>query len=480
MNCVHIASEVAPFSKTGGLADVAGALPQALARLGADVTVISPCYSCVARSARSASVLFPSLPVCGKSVRVLETSLAGARHLFVDEPGAFGRAGLYGEAGRDYPDNAERFVLFCRAAIEALLRLDRKPDIIHCHDWQAALVPLLVAERCAGTPLSAAKTVLTVHNLGYQGNFPRDKFRLLDVDDRLFSPAGVEFYGQVSFLKAGLLFAHRLTTVSPTYAREVQTPELGFGFDGILKARSRDLSGILNGIDTDVWNPGTDPVLAARFSADRPGPKENCKRALFEQLGLDGPDAPLFTAVTRLAGQKGVDLVVHRLPSLVRAGARVAVLGTGEPELESALAALARQHAGRVSVTVGFSEELAHRIYAAGDFFLMPSQYEPCGLGQLIALRYGNLPVASRTGGLADTVSDVDEDPGTGNGLLFERGDAAGFGRALERALALYRDPARLRAVRRRGMGTDFSWDARAGDYLALYRAAATSGTRES
>ena len=477
MKVVHLSSEVAPFSKTGGLADVAGALPDALARLGADVTVISPYYPSVCCAAKTE--VKASVSVRGASVSVRRLPGPGlVRHLFLDEPAAFNRPCLYGEQGKDYPDNAERFSLFCRAALETVSKLGLAPDVIHCHDWQTSLVPLYLTESYAGAPLSRTKTVLTIHNLGYQGNFPKEKFRLLGLPERLFSPAGVEYYNQVSFLKAGLLFANRLTTVSPTYAREILTPELGFGFDGILKSREPDLSGILNGIDTACWNPAADPALARPFSAENPSGKEAGKRALLTELGLSGGDAPLFSAVTRLAGQKGIDLITGRIPALVRAGARVAVLGTGEPEHERALAALAGKHPSRVSARICFSEELAHRIYAGADFFLMPSRYEPCGLGQMLALRYGTLPIASRTGGLADTVIDMSENPGAGNGFLFERGDEPGFGAALERALALYAHPERLALVRGRGMRADFSWDARAGEYLALYRA--TSSRTES
>lgn len=465
MTIVHVTSEVAPFSKTGGLADVTGSLPAALARAGADTVVISPAYPSVREAGHKlAPVAALDISLAGKTRRVelLQARSAGVGQLFIDCPEYFDRAGLYGETGQDYTDNAERFLLLCRSALAALDRLAVRPDIIHCHDWQTGLLPLL-----ARTERRELGTVFTIHNLGYQGLFPAGVFPGLGLPDSCWSPDGLEYFDQVSFLKAGLVYADRLTTVSPTYAREIQEPELGFGMDPILRARSEDLHGILNGIDTEYWNPKTDPHLPARYSADRTEGKAANRRALAEELKFL-PDGPLFGMVSRLAGQKGIDLVLTEIPRLAGLGARVCILGTGQPEYHAALKELVLRYPGSVAAVLGFDEALAHRIYAASDFFLMPSEYEPCGLGQMIALRYGTLPVAARTGGLADTVFEATDT--AGNGFIFERGDAAGFAAALDRAVALYSRPGQLAAARRRGMETDFSWGARADEYLALYR----------
>ncbi|MEO0081477.1 MAG: glycogen synthase GlgA [candidate division WOR-3 bacterium] len=470
MTVAHLASEVAPFSKTGGLADVTGALPQALVRAGLQVAVISPLYPSVVEAGFNPAISDTFTVTVGdrtRTVRLLELVDRGVRYIFVDEPGFFGRAGIYGDAHGDYPDNAERFILFCRAALEAVARLVPEPDVVHCHDWQTALVPLLVKE--CFPALNWMPTVLTIHNLGYQGNFPKEKFQLLGVPARLFGPDGVEFYGSVSFLKAGLLFADRLTTVSPTYAREIMTAELGFGLDGVLRARAADLSGILNGIDVEVWNPSKDPYLDLCFDSQSLTAKDRNREQLSRELSLRSDRSPLFGCVTRLAGQKGIDKLIAVIPELVAAGARVAILGSGSAEFESKLAKTASDHPGAVAVKLEFSEPLAHRIYAGSDFFLMPSEYEPCGLGQMIALRYGTIPIASRTGGLADSIIDFDEYPDSGTGFLFTRGVLAEFSAKLQHALDLYRDKETLASVRQRAMATDFSWDARCQDYVRLY-----------
>lgn len=473
MTAVHLSSEVAPFSKTGGLADVAAALPEALAQAGIDAVVISPFYPSVARTAAPEPVRAFPVTVGSKTttIRLLELERRRVRHIFIDEPGSFNRPYLYGDRAGDFPDNAERFVLFCRGALLALVELGIRPDVVHCHDWQTALVPFLLKEHFARQPaLSRARTVLTVHNLGYQGNFPKDRLALLEVPDRLFAPDGLEFYGSVSFLKAGLVFADRLTTVSPTYSKEIQTPELGFGLDGVLRARASDLSGILNGIDTEVWNPATDPHLSRTFDAGSLDAKRANKAGLCRELALRPDDSPLFGSVTRLAGQKGIDKVIAWIPDLVSAGARIVILGTGSAEYENELRTLAQRYPDSVSVTVGFSERLAHRIYGSSDFFLMPSEYEPCGLGQMISLRYGTLPIAARTGGLADTIVDLDQSPDAGTGFLFTRGSTREFGAKLRSALALYGNAAAFRRVQRRAMARDFSWTTRCREYIRLYR----------
>ena len=475
MNAVHVSSEVVPFSKTGGLADVAGALPDALASDGLDVVVVSPFYPSVSEAGFAPSPVL-SFPVrvggVTSTVRLLSLSRNGVRHLFVDEPHCFDRPGLYGEAHGDFPDNPERFILFCLAALSGLARLRLRPDVIHCHDWQAALVPLFLKERFTGEPvLNGVKSVLTIHNLGYQGNFASDKFNLLEVPKRLFTPEGVEFFGSVNFLKAGIVFADKLTTVSPTYAREIQTEELGFGLDGVLRSRGQELIGILNGIDTETWNPATDRNLARTFDARSLEGKQKNKARLAAELGLSGDASPLFGCVTRLAEQKGIDKIISVIPELVSAGAGLALLGTGEAGYERQLKRLHDLHPGSVSVTVGFSEQMAHRIYAGSDFFLMPSEYEPCGLGQMISLRYGTLPIASRTGGLADSIVDLEEHPASGTGFLFARGSRQEFIAKAMRAISVYGDRETLARARNRAMTTDFSWATRCKDYVRLYEA---------
>lgn len=468
MLVVHVASEVAPFSKTGGLADVTGSLPSALARSGAEVVIISPGYPTARSAALDAETTASfTLDVAGtpQTATMFEVRRDDVRYWFVGCPEFYDRPGLYGDGNSDYPDNADRFLFLCRAALAMIDHLGIRPDVLHCHDWQAGLLPLLVRSECR--PIT---TVFTIHNLGYQGNFPAAVFPRLGVPARYWSPEHLEYYGQVSFLKAGLVHADRLTTVSPTYAREIQDKELGFGMDPILRARSDVLSGILNGIDTDYWDPARDPHVAVPFSPDRPDAKAANRRALDRELGLK-PGGPLFGMVSRLAGQKGIDLVIAEIPRLAALDARVCILGTGQPEFHRALEGLAARNPGLVAAALTFNESIAHRIYAASDFFLMPSEYEPCGLGQMIALRYGTLPVAARTGGLADTVFEANSGP-RGNGFIFERGDAAGFTAAIDRALGLHARPSELAKVRGRGMRTDFSWGARAREYLELYRTA--------
>lgn len=471
MKVVHLASEVAPFSKTGGLADVTGSLPPALAEAGLDVTVISPWYrdsEQAAAGTRTIARLRVSIPGHETRFELRELCDRGVNWWFIVQPGLFDRGGIYGPPGADFPDNDTRYGLFCRAALAALADRDCEPDVVHCHDWQTGPACLLLRDRAVRGGPTVPGTVFTIHNLGYQGNFPATSYDALGLQREYFTPEWVEYFGKVSFLKAGLVAADRLTTVSPTYAREIQTEELGFGMDPVLRHRSRVLSGILNGIDTGYWNPATDRFLPARFSAADPAGKQECKLALFRETGLTEPNRPLFGCVTRLADQKGVDLIVSSIPALVAQGARFCVLGTGAPELHEALSGLQNRFPGSVAAILRFDEPLAHRVYAGSDFFLMPSRYEPCGLGQMIALRYGALPVATRTGGLADTVFDLKEDPARGNGLLCERDSLAGFRAALDRALALFGTPAYGRA-RRRGMQTDFSWDARAREYARLY-----------
>ncbi|MBI3298774.1 MAG: glycogen synthase GlgA [Elusimicrobia bacterium] len=474
MRVVHAASEAVPFAKTGGLADVAGALPKALAAQGVQTSLFIPCH----RSARRAlgparqAVRLP-VPLGGATVEcaVLRAGEGAVDVYLVDYPAFFDRPGLYGEDGKDYPDNAERFAFFARAVVEACRALSLAPDVLHCHDWQTGLIPAYLSTLYRDDlALARARTVFTIHNLAYQGVFPKETMAVTGLPAAEFSPELLEYWGKLSYLKAGLVYADLITTVSETYAREIQTAEFGCGLDGLLRKRTADLHGVRNGLDLELWDPSRDESLPKPYgAADRalsrgsaasgsvgaafevgPG-KAAAKAALQEALGLERrPDAFLVGSVTRLDAQKGVDLALAAVEPLLARGAQYVLLGSGDPALERAAEAFAARHPGAVRVTRGFDDGLARRIYAACDAFLMPSRFEPCGLGQLIAMRYGTVPVATRTGGLADTVPPY--------GFLAQRVDAASVAAALAEAAAAFSD-ARVWSKRRAGcMGLDWGW----------------------
>jgi starch synthase len=476
---LFVSSEVAPFSKTGGLADVSGALPAAVARLGVDVRVITPFYRCVRDGGWptvGAGEVAVDVGGVAHTVRVLEGALpAGPAVWFVDHPPSFDRPALYGEGGRDYPDNLERFALFCRAALGWVRTAGWVPQVVHCNDWQTALVPVYL--RTSGEVLwDEVATVLTVHNLAYQGLFPADRYPLLGLPPELYSPRYLEFWGRVNLIKGGLVFADLLSTVSETYAKEIQTPELGCGLDGVLRERARDLYGILNGVDYSVWDPRNDPYLPARYGPGDLSGKAVCKAVLQQEVGLrEDPDLPLFGMVSRLVDQKGVDLLVGCVDRFPRSGAQLVVLGTGDPRYEAQLQEAGSRHPGWVAVRIGFDERLAHRIEAGCDAFLMPSRFEPSGLNQLYSLRYGTVPVVRRTGGLADSVVDATPEAvarGEATGFVFDDYTVEAFWGAVQRALAAYRDRRLWQQLVRTGMAQDFSWDRAAARYLDLYRLA--------
>ena len=480
MRVLFAASEVFPLAKTGGLADVCASLPRALQDLGHEVVIALPAYpqALDRLAAREPAVPLPDLPgVELPGVALIPGRLpdGGPRVLLIDAPRWFARpGGPYGDAeGRDWPDNAERFHGFARA-LQAIA-LDRaglgwRPDLVHCHDWQTGLVPALLSPE----PERPA-TVLTVHNQSYLGRFGRTQFDALGLPEAWWHPDALEFYGDFSFLKAGLVFADQLTTVSPTYARELQQPEHGCGLDGLLRGRAGDFTGILNGIDTAVWNPATDPHLARCYDADDvdAGKRAN-KVALQAELGLAVVgEVPLLVLVSRLVEQKGIDLVVELIARWRERPLQWALLGNGEPRWEEQLRALAAALPDRVAVRIGYDEALAHRLEAAGDFFLMPSRFEPCGLNQMYSQRYGTIPVVHRTGGLADSVVDVfAAGDGTGTGLVFDTPDVATLAATLERGLSLYRNRAAWNALRRSAMAADFGWARSAAAYLEVYRRA--------
>lgn len=447
-----VVSEMTPFAKTGGLADVAGALPLALAKVGIQVHLFLPRYLTVKTDEEQ-------LPIADR-VTV---------H-WIDHETYFKRPGLYGEGGTDYPDNLDRFSFFSRASLARMKREDLRVDLLHAHDWQTALTVVYLKSRFKADPFfSSIRTVFTVHNLGYQGIFPKDEYPKLGLPWELFTLEGLEFYNQVNLLKGGLLFADRLTTVSPTYSKEICAREQGYGLEGLLRKRSHELVGILNGIDSEIWNPATDRLLPFRYDVASLAQKAKNRVALQKELKLGAESVPLIGMVTRLASQKGLDLVVEALPDLVKRGIQIVLLGSGDRSIEKALETAARGIPS-VRVRLGFDEGLAHRIYAGADLFLMPSRYEPCGLGQMIAMRYGTLPLVRATGGLADTVIDEGDTPSSrGNGFCFQEYGAKALLQAVDRALAVYRDPTRWAVLQRRGMTTDFSWDRSAEEYLALY-----------
>lgn len=460
MNVAVIASEAAPFSKTGGLGDVVGALPPHLAR-GAHVVVVTPRYRGVRGHPSSVSV---QVPVRERMETVaFETGLLGPVPVYLASHPHFDRDGYYGTAEGDHPDNAERFVLFQRAALELLHTLRFVPDVIHVHDWQAALIPAYVKTLYAGR-FPRTKTVLTIHNLSFQGRFWHWDLPMTGLDWSLFNPRQLEFWGKLNFLKGGIVFADAVTTVSPTYAREIRTREQGCDLDGVLEDRRTAVHGILNGIDTERWDPETDAHIESTYGVRSLDGKARCKEALRKRLGLDGGPAPLFAFVGRLTEQKGVDLMMGALDALLGRGIQVAILGSGEPKYHAVLASAARAHPGRIAVALRFDESLAHEIQAGSDFLLMPSLYEPCGLSQMYAMRYGTVPVVRRTGGLADTVRHG------ATGIVFNdyRVDALLW--AADEALAAFASPERLRALRVAGMNEDFGWSVSAKKYLDLFR----------
>lgn len=479
-----LAAEAVPWAKTGGLGDVMGALPAALARHGLEVALFLPLYRGM-RERFSEAGGVPPLEVRmhdgSEEARVLRASDAppGVRVYAVASDRYFDRPHLYGEASGDYADNLRRFAFFSRAALAAIDRLELAPDVVHCHDWQTALVPVYLragimegdSAARAVPRLAGAATVLTVHNLGYQGVFPPSDFPAAGLPRRLFAVDGLEFHGQVNLLKGGIRFADHVTTVSPNYAREIRTAEQGAGLEGVLQARAGDVTGILNGIDDEIWNPATDEHLVARYDARDLRGKRRCKADLMAGLGLgDDLDAPVAAMVSRLAAQKGFDILLPSLPALLERGLRVVVLGSGDPRIRAALARLAERFAGRLAFREVFDERLAHRIHAGADVLLMPSRYEPCGLNQMMALRYGTVPIVRATGGLVDTVLDMAAAPQQATGFWFEEHSSAALEDAVERAVVTYGAREAWRELMLRGMSKDFSWTHSAARYAHLYR----------
>ncbi len=479
LRVLFAASEALPFIKTGGLADVAGSLPPALRSLGHDVRLVMPAYPQVLeRVGRTREIATLTVAGFNAPVRLLTPQGQHGLPLYlVDCPLLFQRVGNpYLDAeGRDWGDNATRFGVFCRAVVEIALDragLDWRPEVVHAHDWQAGLVPALLAgveERPA--------TLFTIHNLAYQGVFAKDRFQALHLPSKLWSLSGVEFHGGWSFIKGGIAFADQLTTVSPSYAREIRTAAFGVGLEGLLDHRAERLSGVLNGIDYETWNPGSDPLIAQHYGSEDFELKRENTRALREELGLpDDGESILFGHVGRLVSQKGVDLILDILPELMKAPVQLVILGTGDPAIERTLRARADAFPGRIAAVIDYDEGLAHRIEAGADAFLMPSRFEPCGLNQIYSLRYGTVPIVRRTGGLADTVVDLTPDTlsdGSATGFVFGDATPQALLNACERAITLYqKDDGGWRTLATTGMRGDFSWQASATRYVKLYRRA--------
>ncbi len=469
MRIVMASSEVSPYATTGGLGEVVASLPPALAALGHDVAVFMPFYRGV-REEGAELLLRDALPFGDREtaweVRLIDDA-QGWRLYGVRKDEFFDRRHLYGEGDRDYEDNAERFIFFCRAVLRSIEKLGLAPDILHVHDWQSALLPSLLAARRGPHPAS----LLTLHNLAFQGIFPAARFGLTGLPHEFFGVRGLEFFGQINLLKGGIVHADAVSAVSPTYAREIQTAAMGCGLEGVLSERPGKVVGILNGIDPSRWDPATDTQILETFDATDLSGKAACKLALARELGLrlGRLPSPIFAMVARLTPQKGLDLLLDAIPELVDLGAKVVVLGSGSAEYEDALRAAAARHKGRMATRIGFDERLARRIFAGSDFFLMPSFFEPCGLSHMQAMRYGSIPLVRATGGLDDSVTGFGPGIAAPNGFKFEGTDPRALIRAAREAIRVFRHPERLTAMRAAAMRADFSWSTSARAYESLY-----------
>jgi len=480
---LHIAfatSEMAPYVKTGGLADVSASLPKALVRMGHRVTVFLPRYGPIPFPPGQfvGSVHVPVDSV-NRSAGYYKASTAdGVEVVFVEHPDFFERPNPYGDANGDYFDNRLRFAFFSRAVIEYFRSRGERPSVFHGHDWQTGLLPVYLKAFYWDDPtLRRSATLFTIHNLAYQGIFPADTLGVLALPWNLGTREGLEFHGNISYLKGGILFSEVVNTVSPQYAREIQGAEMGYSFDGILRSRADDLSGILNGVDYDEWDPGVDKHIARNYSAEDVSGKAACKADLLRSMGLpEYPDSPVVGIISRLVWQKGFDVVADAWWDLMHRDLRMVVLGTGESAIQEGLRSMAAKAPDRFAVRLTYDNALAHKIVAGADLFLMPSRFEPCGLTQMYSLRYGTVPVVRATGGLVDTVEPWDPASGGGTGFRFENADGTGLMWALDQALAAYKDRAGWARLMRNGMSKDFSWTRSAEGYVRLYERAMAKG----
>ena len=476
LRVLFVVSEAVPYAKTGGLADVAGALPYALQELGAEVKVLMPYYGQIRQKNIPVEAVAEDLE--GRlgeeplTFDLLAPSKGDAPFYFVARDEFFERSQLYGTPKGDYFDNLERFSFFSSAVLPFCQELDFKPDIIHCHDWQASLVPVYLKNLWTfESPVVGAKSLLTIHNLAYQGLFPKESFPLLGLPWSVFSMNGLEYYDKINLLKGGIVFADAVNTVSRGYSKEIQTPEYGYGLEGVLQHRREVLFGIVNGVNYEDWNPETDQLIEATYGPNDLKGKVKNKAALIQAFDLDKKlaKAPILGIISRLADQKGFDLVAEVLPELMAQGVMLVILGTGEEKYHELLTTEAQKYPGKLGVKIAFDNQLAHLIEAGSDMFLMPSRYEPCGLNQMYSMKYGTVPVVRATGGLVDTVTPVDKVQGTGTGFVFTEYSAEAFLEALNKAIEAYQDKKLWKKIMLNGMAQDFSWSASAKAYLKLY-----------
>ncbi|PIP19960.1 MAG: glycogen synthase GlgA [Candidatus Omnitrophica bacterium CG08_land_8_20_14_0_20_41_16] len=456
MKIVMCASEVVPFAKTGGLADVAGALSLALEKEKQEVIIIMPRYKTVDSVKFNLKKLNSdiSYSIIGNNIKVY----------FIEKDEYFNRDGLYGDKNGDHKDNLDRFVYYCRSSLRLLKEINFQPDIIHCHDWQSSLVPVYLKTIYAFDRFyKDTRTVLTIHNIGYQGLFLKEEFLKLGLDWNLFDMEGLEFYGKINILKGGMVFSDVINTVSPTYAKEIETKEFGFGLEGVLTKRHNSVFGILNGLDYDIWNPQTDEFITKNFSVLKPGGKAKNKESLQALCNFPkAKDVPLVGIVSRLVEAKGFDILAEGIDEICKMGIQMVILGTGDLKYHQILEEVVKKYPKSISLHLKFDDSLAHKIYAGSDIFLMPSKYEPCGLGQLIALRYGAIPLVFRTGGLADTVNST-------NGFVFNSYNKISLVKTINRAIAGFSDKKKWDSLVLRAMKCNFSWGTSAKKYLGLY-----------
>lgn len=477
MKIVMAASEAVPYAKTGGLADVVGALSKALSTRGTTVAVFLPLYSKIdlSRFSIKPTGKFLSVPVGDRQVEaeLFLHEADGVSYYFIKQERYFDRPGLYGTNEGDYSDNAERFTFFSRAVLESLKTLQIQPDLLHCHDWHTGLIPIYLKALYGSDPFfQKMATLFTIHNLGYQGVFWHYDWPLLNLSWDYFNPEALEFYGKINFLKGGLVFADTLSTVSPKYAREIQTVAHGHQLEGVLASRKKDLYGILNGIDTEEWDPSRDRFIPVPYHSKELSGKEKCKAALQKELDLTvTKEKPILAMITRLTEQKGIDLVGQVFEKVMRRGeTQWIILGSGDKKYEAFLQSLGSQFPGAAAIRIAYDHGLSHRIEAGADIFLMPSQYEPCGLNQMMSLRYGTVPVVRATGGLDDTVTHFNTKTLQGNGFKFQAYTPTAFLRQIQNALSLFREKKKWRALIQNGMEGDYSWTASADKYLKLYQ----------
>ncbi len=475
LKILFVSSESIPFAKTGGLADVSGSLSKALSGMGHDVRVVMPYYERVKKGGFDLEKVSANVKhwFSGKlfGFDVLENRSGSLKTYFIRNDKYFSRKGLYGTSFREYPDNAVRFSFFSKAVLAAIEAIDFIPDIIHCNDWQTALIPLYLKNDLEGKmPYKDIKTLFTIHNLAYQGVFNRIFRQFIGLPARLFLSEGIEFYGQLNYMKAGIFFADAISTVSRKYAKEILIPEFGCGLEGLLKTRADEISGIPNGVDYSKWSPDTDGFIKKSFSPDDLSGKKECKIDLLDRVGLKfDVNRPVMGYVGRLAHQKGIELIAKIAEKVVGMETALIILGSGEEVYVDMLKKIQEKFSDNVRVVIGFNDELAHKIEAGCDLFMMPSRYEPCGLNQMYSIRYGTIPVVRATGGLDDVIIDVDENPAEGNGFKFTAPDETAFFEAVKRAIVMYNEGDTWKKLMRRAMLCDFSWDRSAKEYVKLY-----------